>query len=142
MIIPYHDANHRAEVLKLWRDVFGSARAHNEPALVIDKKLAGKDQLFWVVLESGILVGTMMAGYHGHRGWLYSLAVAESSRGRGLGRALGMHAEKTLQDLGGMKINLQIRAGNEGVESFYHQLGFPTAKCVSLGKTLLSNDED
>jgi ribosomal protein S18 acetylase RimI-like enzyme len=35
--------------------------------------------------DTGALTGTVMAGFDGHRGWLYSLAVAESARGSGVG---------------------------------------------------------
>ena len=82
------DSRHRGQVIALWKAVFGYPDPRNEPSLVIDKKMAESDGLFFVA-ESGAgeVVGTVMCGYDGHRGWVYSLAVAESERGGGSAEA-------------------------------------------------------
>ena len=49
---------------------------HNVPGLVVDKKLEFGDGLFFVALRELTVIGTIMAGYDGHRGWIYSIAVA------------------------------------------------------------------
>jgi ribosomal protein S18 acetylase RimI-like enzyme len=77
-----------------------------------------------------------MAGYDGHRGWIYSVAVAESHRRRGLGSQLVHHAEKMLTQLGCLKINLQIAEGNESVAAFYETLGYRIERRVSMGKKI------
>lgn len=71
-LIEYDNTQHRQSVIELWERVFGYATAHNSPELAIDRKLAVDDGLFFVALASGQVVGTLMAGYDGHRGWLYS----------------------------------------------------------------------
>ena len=70
-ILPYSDAAHRAQVIALWETVFGYEAAHNQPALVIDKKIAIDDGLFFVARSGADIIGTVMAGYDGHRGWIY-----------------------------------------------------------------------
>lgn len=45
-------------------------------------------------LQDGRLVGTVMVGHDGHRGWVYYLATASEVRGRGYGRALMLAAEE------------------------------------------------
>ena len=75
-----------------------------------------------------------MAGYDGHRGWIYSLAVAPDLRGRGVGRALMAHAEAALAALGCPKINLQVVGANAEVVGFYRALGYSVEDRVSLGK--------
>jgi len=42
------------------------------------------------------LLGTVMAGYDGHRGWIYSLAVIPGRRNHGVGAALLRQAESAL----------------------------------------------
>ena len=66
----YEDATDRFQVVELWRNVFGYEIAHNEPNLAISKKIATNDGLFFVAVEHTDIVGTIMAGYDGHRGWL------------------------------------------------------------------------
>ena len=54
-----------------------------------------------------------MAGYDGHRGWLYALAVDPDQRRRGIAKALVDEAITRLRALGCTKVNLQVRAGND-----------------------------
>ena len=56
-----------------------------------------------------------MAGYDGHQGWLYAVAVDPEVRRQGLGKRLVKHAMHNLQQLGCIKINLQIRSDNTAV---------------------------
>ncbi len=137
-IVEYLDADHREGVVSLWNAAFGYATAHNEPGLVIDRKLATNDDLFLVALSGeGVVVGTVMAGYDGHRGWIYSLAVDEQFQRRGLGSELLSNAERRLEERGCVKINLQIADGNEDVEGFYRRNGYAVEKRISMGKRLL-----
>ena len=132
----YADATDRLQVVELWRNVFGYETAHNEPNLAISKKIAINDGLFFVAVENSAIVGTIMAGYDGHRGWLYSVAVDPAKRLSGLGSSLVIHAEKALADLGCMKINLQLLATNEATAAFYKSIGYAVEPRVSMGKLL------
>jgi ribosomal protein S18 acetylase RimI-like enzyme len=138
-ITPFVNAVHRSQVVALWETVFGYEAAHNNPSLVIDKKVAVGDGLFFVAVSDNAVIGTIMAGYDGHRGWIYSLAVSPSHRRQRIGSRLVLAAEQALIDEGCMKINLQIMAGNESVASFYISLGFSVEKRVSMGKQILEN---
>jgi ribosomal protein S18 acetylase RimI-like enzyme len=138
-IIPYQDTNHRNPVVALWKTVFGYETAHNDPEFVIDSKLVVHDQLFFVAIRESKVVGTIMAGYDGHRGWIYSVAVAPSSQRHGIGTQLVRHAEENLISRGCSKINLQIAEGNEQVTGFYAALGYAVEPRVSMGKRLSEN---
>jgi ribosomal protein S18 acetylase RimI-like enzyme len=138
-ITHYNDQLHRNEVTALWEAVFAYEAAHNRPKLVIDKKLAVRDDLFFVALADKKVVGTIMAGYDGHRGWIYSVAVCPSHRREGIGSQLVSHAERALIAKGSVKINLQIMQGNESVTAFYASLGFSVEKRISMGKPIRQN---
>jgi ribosomal protein S18 acetylase RimI-like enzyme len=116
--------------------VFGYETAHNEPNLSISKKIATKDGLFFVAVENTDIVGTIMAGYDGHRGWLYSVAVDPNKRLSGLGSSLVHQAEKALADLGCMKVKLQLLSTNEATVAFWKSLGYSVEPTISLGKVL------
>lgn len=139
MIATYKDSEHRAQVITLWQQAFGYEADHNEPGLVIDKKLAAGDGLFFVAMDADTVVGTVMAGYDGHRGWIYSIAVLPDYRKQMLGSRLLEFAERKLSDLGCMKVNLQIMADNAAVENFYLTNGYHTEKRISMGKRLPGN---
>jgi ribosomal protein S18 acetylase RimI-like enzyme len=135
-IIPFSHSAHREEVILLWKTVFGYQTSHNEPSLVIDQKLAMDDGLFFVAVCDGAVVGSVMAGYDGHRGWLYSLAVLPEYRHRDIGSHLVLKAEQALTSRGCLKVNLQIVEGNEGVQAFYAALGYAVEVRVSMGKRM------
>lgn len=135
----YRDRQHRAQVVALWQQAFGYDTAHNVPSLAIDKKLAVNDGLFFVATDKKAVIGTILAGYDGHRGWLYSVAVHADYRRHGLGSSLVRHAEQALIGLGCMKINLQINSSNEAVVGFYEALGYGVEPRISMGKKLAGN---
>ena len=135
----YRDRQHRAQVVALWQQAFGYDTAHNVPSLAIDKKLAVNDGLFFVATDKKAVIGTVLAGYDGHRGWLYSVAVHADYRRHGLGSSLVRHAEQALTGLGCMKINLQINSGNEAVVGFYEALGYGVEPRISMGKKIAGN---
>jgi ribosomal protein S18 acetylase RimI-like enzyme len=126
------------QVVALWDIVFGYATAHNAPASAIEKKLAVNDGLFFVALSGDSVVGTVMTGYDGHRGWIYSLAVLPEHRRKGIASKLLSHAESRLAELGCMKINLQILSENEQVVGFYERHGYQVEPRTSMGKRLYS----
>lgn len=86
-------------------------------------------------------VGTCMAGFDGHRGWVYFMAVAPEYRRRGIGSQLMAHAECRLADLGCLKVNLQVRASSPDAVRFYERLGFQVEERISMGKALLAPED-
>ena len=123
----------RPGVIALWERVFPDDPPHNGPAKVFDAKLAMRDDMLFVATDAGAVIGTAMAGYDGHRGWLYTVAVAPDRRRRGIGAALVHHAVDALRTAGCTKVNLQIRATNTAVRGFYESLGFEAEERLSMG---------
>ena len=134
-IAPYQD-RHRDGVIGLWGDVFAGDPPWNEPGAVIAAKLRERPELFFVASGGGRVLGTVMAGYDGHRGWIYALAVSPDRRLLGIARALMKRAEDALQGLGCVKVNLQVRPDNEGVAAFYEKIGYAVEERISMGKPL------
>ncbi|MEX3687946.1 GNAT family acetyltransferase [Paraburkholderia sp. BR14263] len=138
-------------VIALWLQAFpeynDASRPHRNPRLSIANKLGTQPELFFVAVRDGgdvdgALIGTAMAGYDGHRGWLYSVAVAPDARRHGLGTRLVRHAENALAALGCLKLNLQVLTDKAEVLAFYEQLGYRTDAVVSLGKRLAVQESE
>lgn len=137
-IRPFNIADEPA-VIALWRDC-DLLRPWNDPHKDIARKLKVRPDLFLVAEFAGQVVATVMAGYDGHRGWLYYLGVSPRHRNSGFGRAIVAEAERLLRLEGCPKINLQIRTTNHGVIDFYRKLGFATEDVSSMGKRLEPDD--
>jgi len=123
----------RSAVIALWERVFPDDPPHNAPAKVFDAKLSMLDEMLFVATDGNTVIGTAMAGYDGHRGWLYTVAVSPEHRRRGIGTALVRHAVGALRTAGCIKVNLQIRASNTAVRGFYESLGFEVEERLSMG---------
>ena len=121
-------------------EIFPDDPPHNAPAIVIKQKLQCQPELFFIGELDGAIVGTVLSGYDGHRGWLYSVAVSPKQRRHGLGTKLIRHAEKELNAIGCAKINLQIRSTNAIVAAFYKELGYEIEERISMGKRFASTD--
>jgi ribosomal protein S18 acetylase RimI-like enzyme len=132
----YQDDQHREEVISLWTRVFGARGGHREAGVSIDLKVAKADGLFFVALRGSQVLGTLMAGWDGHRGWLYSVCSDPAYRRQGIGQALVRHSEQALAALGCLKVNLQVDGANTSVVPFYQALGYEIEPHVSLGKRL------
>lgn len=134
-IRPYESAD-QAQVVALWKDVFRDDPPWNEPTSMIRRKLTVQPELFLVAVVDDQVVGTVMAGFDGVRGWIHHLAVQPSHRRQGIASALMSSAEKGLEAAGCPKVNLQVRATNSEVIAFYRSLGYELEERASLGKRL------
>jgi ribosomal protein S18 acetylase RimI-like enzyme len=132
MIIRKYESKDRNSLIALWQQVFADDPPHNEPSAVIDAKLAVDDLIFVAEIDDEI-IGACMAGYDGHRGWLYAVAVKPEHRRGKTGQRLVMHALDALKQRGCIKVNLQIRATNTQVAAFYRSMGFEVEDRLSMG---------
>lgn len=132
------DVTDTEAVVSLWQET-GLSRPWNNPYQDISRKLTVQPELFLVAADAGEVVGTVMAGYDGHRGWLYYLASAPARRGEGIGRGLIEAAEERLLALGCPKVQLMVRPENGGVHEFYGVLGYEPFDTWTTGKRLIAD---
>ncbi len=130
----------RAGLVELWRRC-DLTRPWNDPDLDIDRKLAVDPEGLLVAEADGCVVGSVMAGYDGHRGWVNYLAVDPSQRGARLGARLMEAAETLLRGRGCPKLNLQVRTSNTGAYAFYEAIGYERDDVVSFGRRLVHDDD-
>ncbi len=139
MKIRNYKTSDKDSVVSLWKKVFNPQKPYNDPEIVIDMKTKQNDGLFFVAEENNQIIGTIIAGFDGHRGWLYSLAVHQQHRRKGIGTQLVKKAIHELKKLGCLKVNLQINSDNSEVVGFYKKNGFLLEDRISLGKILNLN---
>ena len=83
-----------------------------------------------------MIVGSVMVGFDGHRGWVYYLATEPARRGRGVGRALMAAAEDWLKARDCPKIQLMVRGDNLTAKCFYAAIGYEVQDVITIGKRL------
>jgi ribosomal protein S18 acetylase RimI-like enzyme len=124
-----------AAVIALWQAT-GLTRPWNDPGQDIARKLRVQPELFLVGELEGALIASAMAGYDGHRGSLFYLAVTPAQQRRGHARTLLAQVETRLRALGCPKLNFQVRPDNAEVREFYARLGYEQEDRLDFGKRL------
>ncbi len=112
-----------AAVIDLWRRC-DLIRPWNDPVGDIAQCLNNISSTLFVASEDGRIIGSVMVGYDGHRGWVYYLAVDPEKQKLGNGRALMRQAETWILQKGGRKIHAMIREENLAVSDFYRSLSY------------------
>ena len=110
-------------VVALWTSG-NLTRPWNSPAVDYFRAVSGPASAVLGVRDAGEIVGTVMAGHDGHRGWMYYLAVHQDHRRRGYGTRLVSAAEAWLRHHGAPKVQLMVRSENAGGLNFYQGRGY------------------
>ena len=130
------DAEDEQTVVALWRacDLVAS---YNDPASDFRFAKAGScSDVLVGIDDTGDIIGSVMIGHDGHRGWLYYVAARPASRSQGVGRLMVQAAEDWLRERGVVKAQLLVRETNTKVVSFYEHLGFAIAPRVVMSRWL------
>ncbi len=131
-VIRRYESSDETAVVALWHRC-GLVVPQNDPYIDIQRKIDYQPELFFIAETEREIIGTIMAGYEGHRGWIKYLGADPDCRNRGVGTDLVNHAISELEEIGCQKVNLQVRKSNTGVIAFYEALGFAEDQTVSLG---------
>ena len=110
----------------------GLTRPWNDPIADARRALAGPASTIFAAHRDGALIGTVMTGHDGHRGWVYYLAVAVAVQRQGVARRLMAAAEAWCAAAGVARLNLMVRAGNDPVLGFYDRLGYRRSDVIVL----------
>ncbi len=123
-------------LVALW-EAAGLLRPWNDPRADIALARRGPHSTILVARDSaGAVVGSVMVGHDGHRGWIYYLAVDPDLTRQGLGRALAHTAEDWLKARGVPKLMLLVRPENEQVRAFYAASGYIEEPRIIFSKRL------
>ena len=125
-----------AQVVALWA-ACDLTVSYNDPRadfrFAFDKQ--GSDVLL-ALDNSESIVGSVMVGHDGHRGWIYYVAASPDMQCRGIGRACVEAAEDWLRERGVGKVQLMIREANAAVQTFYEGIGYEHTPRVVMAKWL------
>ena len=111
-------------VVKLWQTTEGVGLNESDKRGPLAAYLARNPGLSRVALDGTGIVGAVLCGHDGRRGYLHHLAVAKAHRKQGLGSAL---VEACLADLARLdipKCNIFVYADNAEGEAFWKHNGW------------------
>ncbi|SNY92488.1 hypothetical protein SAMN04515647_2761 [Cohaesibacter sp. ES.047] len=123
------------DVIALWQ-ACNLTRPWNDPNndIAVARSSSSSTILVGRLEPNGQILASIMAGFDGHRGWVYYLSVSPNHQGKGFGRQIMKAAEQWLLSMGGWKMQLMVRTGNEPVQAFYESLGYNVSPTQVLEK--------
>ena len=116
--------DHYEGVMALWRAAEGVGLRQADERESIARYLARNPGLSFVALADDEVVGAVLCGHDGRRGYLHHLAVAQPHRGRGAGRALAARALAGLKAVGIVKCHLFVFQNNREAIAFWRRIGW------------------
>lgn len=112
------------EVIALWGQTEGMRIRDADSRESIASYLERNPDLSFVALIGNKIVGAVLVGTDGRRGYLQHLAVSTHFRGKKLGRELVNQAVKSLAKIGIPKTHLFVYNDNINAQQFYERLGW------------------
>lgn len=110
---------------KLWLSITGMGLNNlDDTKAGISKFLSRNPETCYVAEEDHILIGTILVGNDGRRGYIYHTAVHPDYRRRGVGSLLVETAFTSLRRLGIGKVALVVFERNQSANAFWEKLGF------------------
>jgi ribosomal protein S18 acetylase RimI-like enzyme len=112
------------EVYALWKESEGIDLSNIDSRSTINRFLERNPGLSFVARQEGLLVGAVLCGHDGRRGYIDHLAVRASHRRQGIGRMLASRCLYHLMQNGIQKWHLFVREDNSDAIAFWGKLGW------------------
>ncbi len=112
------------DAYRLWKSATGIGLSSADSREAIGRYMARNPGMSSAAREGGRLVGAVLAGHDGRRGFLHHLAVAADRRGRGTGRALVERSLERLKAEGIAKCHIFLMSDNEQGRGFWQAVGW------------------
>jgi ribosomal protein S18 acetylase RimI-like enzyme len=119
-------------VIALWRQAPGVVMRDVDAFGPLTAYRQRNPGLSFVAVERGTVVGAVLCGTDGRRGYLQHLAVALSHRHRGIGRELAERCVNALAAQGIDKCHLMVLTDNHDAATFWARLGWTERSDVRL----------
>ncbi|WP_236570464.1 GNAT family N-acetyltransferase [Paenibacillus sp. An7] len=118
------DARDYEQCIGLWRRTEGMSISNADSREAIENYLERNEGFSYVAAQNEDIIGTLLAGHDGRRGYLYHLAVKPEYRGQGIAKILVQSCLDRLRDAGIERAHIMVMGSNESGQSFWTGLGW------------------
>lgn len=127
------------DVLEFWKKQQGVGLNESDSREQIGKFLARNPGLSLVVRDNGRVIGAVLCGHDGRRGFLHHLAVDPEYRHRGIGRQMVLTCLDALRSQGIQKCNIWVYTGNAEGQKFWRAIGFGVREDLRMMQSSTDN---
>jgi putative acetyltransferase len=118
------EINDHAAAIDLWQATEGIGLSAADSRSSIKAYLKRNPGMSFVASSNRGMLGAVLCGTDGRRGYLHHLAVRPDFRGRGIGRQLVAHCLKALKEAGLPKCHLFLFRANRSGRVFWEKIGW------------------
>ena len=115
-------------VMKLWTESDGIGLGTSDSFESIEKFIQRNQGLSFVAMDEGDIIGAVLCGHDGRRGYLHHLAIARPHRRRWIGQRLVTQTLNALGKWGIEKCHLVVFESNPDARDFWHNIGWTRRK--------------
>lgn len=112
------------EIFAMWQITSKRALSSADSRESIERYLKRNPEMSQVALDGGKIVGTVLAGHDGRRGFIHHMAVLPEFRRKHIGNALATEAVKKITADGIEKTHIFCYQDNFTGQNFWESLGF------------------
>lgn len=125
------------DILSLWQQCEGVGLSDADSRENIQSYLDRNPGMSFIATSDGRVIGTVLGGHDGRRGYIHHLAVHPDCRRQGIGRQLAERCLQVLGDEGIQKCHIFIFNNNAGGIAFWKSMGWTHRKDISvISKTI------
>ena len=125
------------EVYELWQSTEEIVLSEIDTHESIARFLERNPGFSYVARQGGTIVGVVLCSHDGRRGYIDHLAVGNSYRLQGIGRALVLRCLYNLMRVGIRRWNLYIFEGNQEAIEFWKKIGWsPKLNMVMMSQPI------
>ncbi len=111
-------------VFALWQQCEGVGLTPSDSRAAVHAYLARNPGLCLVARHGDQIIGAVLCGHDGRRGYLYHLAVAREHRHQGLGKAIVSECLSRLAAVGIQKATIFVYGHNDTGQHFWRRVGW------------------
>ena len=109
---------------KLWESLPGLGLGPGDDKTAIISFIRRNPHTCLVLRKDGQIIGTVLGGFDGRRGYVYHLAVRQDYQHNGYGTLLLENVVQALKNEGAGKVHLLVYRNNTSAQSFYTARGW------------------
>jgi len=129
------------QVIELWKKCEGIGLSGADSREGIRKYLEHNPDMSLIARDVDCIVGSILCGHDGRRGYIHHLAVSPECRRQGIGRKLVEKSVVVLQAWGIQKVHLFIFNENDNGIAFWEQIGWTFRQDIGvISKTIEFSD--
>lgn len=118
--------------IALWNRTEGMGLSSADSRESIQLYLERNQGFSQVAVNNGGVIGTLLSGHDGRRGYLYHLAVEPEFRGQSIASKLVNQALASLRDAGIQRAHIMVLDTNDTGKAFWSRMGWTSRNDVLL----------